>query len=318
MSGTIQEALATAEASQGYEESSPIYDRLNKQKPYASATLQLQLVCPDAFEALFMRLVQKDVAKGCIDPDLLCGTLRDHFDVRVKVGESDPDESALWRSLRLPAFLAHLATPLGLVEPEVDEAVISPLFKDGTWTGSLIWDSAVHTCELMLSDGAWRQTMRGATVLELGCGLGLPGWVAHLLGARKVLLTDRGAIADLVRDAIAANPSPPEQQLCAAEFCWSEEGAAALLAEELGGVRPDVILACDCIFAPLFGDAYLLLNMLQALASPSTVSIVALERRPGDGAPAFFAQAAEAGFVTRLLVQHMRIVICELRRGAGG
>ena len=166
-------ALAEAEASQPYADGSPIYGKLNKQQPHFSTTLELQLQCPDAFESLFMRLCQKDVAKGCIDPDLLDGALRDWFDVRVRA------DGERWRSLKLPAFMAHLASPMGLVDPEADEATISPLFRDGTWTGTLIWDSAVHVCELMLS-AAWRGRMRGTSVLELGCGLGLPGWCAHL------------------------------------------------------------------------------------------------------------------------------------------
>ena len=45
--------------------------------------------------------------------------------------------------------------------------------------------------EFMLSDETWRRRVRGACVLELGCGLALPGLVAHLLGARTALLTDR-------------------------------------------------------------------------------------------------------------------------------
>lgn len=45
--------------------------------------------------------------------------------------------------------------------------------------------------EFMLSDESWRRRVRGACVLELGCGLALPGLVAHLLGACTALLTDR-------------------------------------------------------------------------------------------------------------------------------
>lgn len=306
--GDVIHALAAAEASQNYADGSPIYMSLNKQRPYASPTLELQLRCPEEFESLFMRLTQKDVAKGCIDPDLLGrGGLRDWFDVRMLV------DGSRWRSLKVPAFMAHLASPLGLVEPEADEAAISPLFSDGTWTGTLVWDSAVHVCELMLRSDEWRRRVRGARVLELGCGLGLPGWCAHLMGARSVLLTDRGAIAELVEDARAAQGSP--SSVAVAEFCWSADGAASLLATELGGERPGLIIACDCIFAPLFGDAFLLLQMLLALAGPDTAVIIGIERRPADGAPAFFTQAAEAGFDTTVLQQHERVLVCEMRRG---
>ena len=62
-----------------------------------------------------------------------------------------------------------------------------------------MWDSAVHVVEWMLCDAAWRRRVRGASVLELGCGVALPGLVAHLLGARVALLTDRLA---------SPNPNP--------------------------------------------------------------------------------------------------------------
>ena len=89
---------------------------------------------------------------------------------------------------------------------------------------------------------------------------------------------------------------------------------ASLLREEMSGARPDVILACDCIFAPLFGDAFLLLRMVLALAAPATRTLVALERRHDDGADAFFAQAHAAGFTAALVARRGRVLVVELAR----
>ena len=52
----------------------------------------------------------------------------------------------------------------------------------------------------MLASAEWRARLRGASCLELGCGLGLPGLVCHLLGAAPVLLTDRRDVAALVAE----------------------------------------------------------------------------------------------------------------------
>lgn len=93
--------------------------------------------------------------------------------------------------------------------------------------------------------------------------------------------------------------------------------AAALLREQLDGRPPDVLIACDCIFQPIFGSAFLLLQMVQALAAAHTVVLLALERRDGDGADEFFAQAARAGFETTLRVRRHRVLVCEMRRSAG-
>ena len=186
------------------------------------------------------------------------------------------------------------------------------MYHDGTFTGSLLCDSAILVSELLLASAEWRDRVRGSTVVELGCGLGLPGWVAHLLGARAALLTDRGAISDLVEAARAWNGSPPS--VAAVEFPWSNDGAKALLSHaHLNGTRPDVLLACDCIFTPLFGGPFLLLEMLTALAGPHTAILVALERRPDDGAEDFFAQASAAGFATKVLFQRGRVVCLQMR-----
>ena len=169
-----------------------------------------------------MRVTQKDVAKGCIDPDAL-GKARDIAEVSVRIDEPHADESCAsphlsatptvhvaastpltwsaaeeaakdatslagdedgpgtpvpemsldarkdqggtsseidatmmavaeaateapaaagaapgdWRLLRLPAFMAHLATPMSLVEPDADDALLHPIWQDGTWTGTL-------------------------------------------------------------------------------------------------------------------------------------------------------------------------------------
>ena len=84
--------------------------------------------------------------------------------------------------------------------------------------------------------------------------------------------------------------------------------------DELGGACPDLIIACDCIFAPIFGSSFLLLQMLTFLAGPGTTVLLAVERRKDDGAEAFFEQAAEAGFETTLRLRVERVLLCEMVR----
>ncbi len=86
------------------------------------------------------------------------------------------------------------------------------------------------------------------------------------------------------------------------------------MALNLDGAPPGVIVACECIFSPLFGDTHLLLNVLCALAGPRTRILVGLERRPDDGAEAFFAHAERAGFATTLLLRLDRVVVAGMRR----
>ena len=68
------------------------------------------------------------------------------------------------------------------------EMPMDSIWDGGTWTGSLIWDSAVRLSELFLDNHEWRSEFvsrlqertsnrtPAMTVLELGCGLGLPSY----------------------------------------------------------------------------------------------------------------------------------------------
>lgn len=210
--------------------------------------------------------------------------------------------------------MAHLVNPHHLFDPEADDPA-SPVWADGSWTGTLVWDSAVHVCEILLGQAAWRERLCGSSCVELGCGLGLPGLVARLLGAAPSLLTDRREVSELAEEACRINDLGDAHGV---EFAWEENAARQLVAERLGGVPPDVVIACDCIFAPLFGDSHLLLKMLVALAGAGTTIILALERRPKDSAEGFFSSAAEVGFDAVLLLQQKRVVVCELWLRDGG
>jgi len=287
----------------------PIHAALCTDRAYASSWLELCMRSPANWEPLEKRLRSLDPTSGCFDPTEL-GTEagRDWVEVRVRLS---PD--AEWRTLRLPAYAAHLVDGSQLWDPEASGTPAEAAFwSDGTWSGSLVWDSAVHVVEFMLSDAMWRRRVRGACVLELGCGLALPGIVAHLLGARAALLTDRRVITDMVGEAVAIN-SLPAETVRAFELDWAPGAAAPVLAAHLGGGAPDVIVSCDCIFADLFDSNFLLLDVLSEIASPATAILLGFERRPGDGVERFFAQAAARGFRTTLRRRCQRVLVCELR-----
>ena len=283
----VTAALARADAvqaAQGDHGGSRIFKTLLYHKPYENSHLSIRMLQPDDWEQLHVRHKQRDPTKGCIDPTLV-GTAdgRDVVEMTLQL-PSGP------RTLRMFAYVAHLVNPDTLWDPESVEEL--PIYQGGTWTGSLLWDSAVHTAQMLLASS---RRLTGKSVLELGSGLGLPGLVCHALGASPVLLTDRPQIAELVSDGLAHAGLTPADGVRSYSFEWDEAGAAAVLAE-FGGRPPDLLLACDCIFSPLFGDAFLLLQMLDLLAGPHTTAIVALERRAGDGADRFFEKAAAAGF----------------------
>ncbi|EOD29984.1 hypothetical protein EMIHUDRAFT_230839 [Emiliania huxleyi CCMP1516] len=316
---TLVAALEKATPERATAPKNPIHCGLIVGRPHQTERLEVRYASPDSWERFDVRLVLKDPTKGCFDPaEPGTDAGRDWLEVVLR-----PAGGGEWR-LRLPAYAAHLVDPTTLYEIEdVGSDALSTFWSDGTWSGSLVWDAAVHVTEEMLGTELGER-MRGTSVLELACGLGLPGLTAHCLGASRVVLSDRGQVVGLVEEGLRANraalsgggrPVP-----VAAVLDWGSAAARELLQQRLGGSQPDWIIACDCIFESLFGSTdgvtsiFLLLRVLELLCSPTTRVLVGLERRTGDGAEKFLAAAEGAGFVASLRRRHGRVVIFEMGR----
>lgn len=198
-----------------------------------------QMTQPDVFENLYTRLGQRDPAKGCLDPAVLTSPDGRDF-AEVTLALPDGGGSKL---VRLPAFWAHLVDPTTLWDTENSDPVAHDgveVFSEGTWSGGLLWDASIVATELLLHSPDWLASVRGATCLELGSGLGLPGLACALLGASKAVVTDRPAVARLVEDAIQINGLVDVAS--AVSFEWDAQGAKELL-DGIGGSFPDVIIA---------------------------------------------------------------------------
>ena len=138
------------------------------------------------------------------------------------------------------------------------------LFEDpvGAGPGGAVWDAAVVLAQYVQSLGA---ALRGAAVIELGAGTGLPGLAAAKLGAR-VTLTDRERALPLLRMNAEANAldiavealewgvprrpggGAPFALVLAADVVCHDESLAPLLAtlRELTAGGAEVLLANKC------------------------------------------------------------------------
>ncbi len=122
------------------------------------------------------------------------------------------------------ALAADLPTPAEvwrwrLAGQDVALAVPAPTAIDESFPGgpnpywALVWEPALLLADLVLRQPPWRQHSAisdQANVVELGCGLGLPGVAAALAGAH-VTFVDRaaGALA-FVRVSLALNGVSPD------------------------------------------------------------------------------------------------------------
>ncbi|KAL1714831.1 putative methyltransferase-domain-containing protein [Schizophyllum commune] len=101
---------------------------------------------------------------------------------------------------------------------------------------------------------AWRgsSALAGRTIVELGAGTGLVGFVAGALGG-DVLITDQAPLLSLMRENTALNGL--EDRVKVAELNWGVLAVCAMgepLPEELRK-KVDMVLAADCVyFEPAF------------------------------------------------------------------
>ena len=152
----------------------------------------------------------------------------------------------------------------------------------------------MHLSNELLSRPGMEDLIRGKRVIELGCGLGLPGLVCgEWLGAESVLLTDRSLVVDICETNLSTLASPG---VTAKTLEWDDIRDL----EACGAI--DVILAADCIFQPLYGASFPLWDVIKrfnALARdaerPLPTILLSSERRPNDGVDAFLETAQAEG-----------------------
>ena len=161
--------------------------------------------------------------------------------------------------------------------------------------------------------------MRGATVIELGAGCGLPGLAGWACGARRVVLTDLPENLprlDAVLDANGVNDASGRLRMSTAALDWCHPLPAALM-------QPwDFVVAADAVFWPaLFAP---LLDTIEALSQCGRDGVragvgtrVLLASTDRGRAAAFAAAAVAAGWTLeerQVGASDARTSVCELVR----
>ncbi|KDO28338.1 hypothetical protein SPRG_06577 [Saprolegnia parasitica CBS 223.65] len=181
----------------------------------------------------------------------------------------------------------------------LDEQELAPLFCGAAWAGTLVWEAAELISNYVLNE----LDVRTLRVVELGAGLGVPGMVAGILGAPHVVLTEQPELVPLLRTNIRRNFSASNVE--AAVLSWGTEATTAFCAR-YGAF--DLVLCCDCIYEPLYGQSWraLALSMdVLCAANPACRVLVSVERRHGDGIDAFLAFLPDATSLSATL--HRRV-----------
>jgi len=157
---------------------------------------------------------------------------------------------------------------------------------------AVAWECSLRLCQILAHHSS---ALRGKRVIELGCGLGLPGISAGLLGASAVLITDQPGGIEAAAAATTANGV---QDVVAVEaFLWGGDLPEAVKTFQHQGV--DIILCSDLVYGDAETSA-LLLSALCDLAGPDTEIWSVHERRlTGDRGKSFVTSLTAAAFSVR-------------------
>lgn len=209
----------------------------------------------------------------------------------------DELEERLLIKVHLDGTLTH-ELDLSLIHEETE---LEPIFSGAGWAGTVFWPAAVVLVEHELLPAAG--ALGGQAVLELGCGLGVPGMVAALLGAKEAVLSEQEQLIPLLQRNVAANfaERPGAGRVLVEELSWGTQEALDFQATRAGAGEGEgasqfgMILCCDCVFEPLYGDSWRLLCDALAVLAPdaNTRVLVSLERRSQDGVEKFLARLAQ-------------------------
>lgn len=272
----------------------PLQRKLNDHVHVTLDALSLDCIrAHPSFASVADRLYHQDPVSGCLDADVVGS--RDTYVVTLKDHPDTP--------LTLYCFLAHLVSPSTLKrrlcgEPDYEgpeDALLERMWEDGTWAGFILWDAAMHMIDQMLTNRDLGALVSGKRVLELGCGLGLPGFVCHkFLGAEHVLLTDRVDVVQICQDNLQFTQC--SDGISTRTLEWDNP----VELEECGEV--DVLLAADCICRPIYGDSFPLWDVIHRLSDLAIkanrtppIVLVSVERRHNDGLEDFIAVATNGG-----------------------
>lgn len=191
---------------------------------------------------------------------------------------------------------------------------LAPIFSGCEWAGTRLWKASIRGIEYLhrnhLSTIQNNNNNNGngctTTLLELGCGLGIPGMVARCLGA-KCVVTDQSNLLSQLDNNIQHNFTKDEidnKLIQAKELSWSKDNIHSLLSElNYDKTGFDIVLNCDCIYEPLYGKSYeLLLDVIDELLiiNPKCIVITSVERRYSDAIDVFLSMMEQLNSVSKV------------------
>ncbi|GMI47927.1 hypothetical protein TrCOL_g4865 [Triparma columacea] len=189
------------------------------------------------------------------------------------------DETDVETGMRLTLNPPFVSIPFNhTLSTTLEEDALAPLFGGVEWAGTRFWAAAQQTIEV-LQERKMLLVPKTKRVLELGAGLGVPGICVSEMydSVESVIVTDsENLLPQLTKNTESLEKVHP------AALWWGEDDVSLLSKDGKGW---DLVLCCDCIYEPLYGDSWAkLVDVLVQIFSlnDETVALVSCERRKGD------------------------------------
>ncbi|KAI9907064.1 hypothetical protein PsorP6_003428 [Peronosclerospora sorghi] len=164
------------------------------------------------------------------------------------------------------------------------------VFQEKQGQQAKVWDCALVLAKVLANDALFPQDFfLNKRVIELGCGIGVPGLTAASLGAKEVLLTDMPMSIPWIQVNIDRNQ--------ALHYISDNIHAKGLMWGEQHVLLPfDVILCSDLLYGHLDISEKLVQTIVQ-LSHPNTLIISSHEARfAGDKGESFFDLFSKINF----------------------
>jgi hypothetical protein len=194
-----------------------------------------------------------------------------------------------WPGLPKPL---HISTVL-------EEDDLAPLFHGTQWAGTRVWRAAMIAIHY-LHERYQTDDLKPTSLLELGCGLGVPGMILHaLIPELQVVLTDQDTLTAQLQKNLENN-FEDDGKIKAQGLSWSPDCVSSIMQQAEGG-KFEVCLNCDCVYEPLYGESWkALADTMSELAkqNPSILLVTSVERRNADAVEKFVERLGQSQYIS--------------------
>lgn len=193
-----------------------------------------------------------------------------------------------------------------------------------------VWGCAALLAHLLVAEARFAGGCRPRRIVELGAGLGVPGFLAaRLWPDASVAITDTGdSLVELLRRNLSANfcgansnaSKRPRRgrTVIALDLGFGGEAAAEAVHGPLGklGGPAELVIVSDCFFYPWYGDTWTPLRAsLLELCDQTTLVLLGTRHRDGGRVSEALDCISQLPFHRRVLQQ--RDVVCDICGGEG-